>query len=121
MLLSHMHGAELFLISSGRGAFVNVSQSLPFTCQLCGTKSCVDVRSAGNIFVNSQLAGSRLVPVTCMLQLGSSPTETTQSISRSENAAEANYLMLYAVFKKVIFKQRLSRHFPEFMCENTFV
>lgn len=71
MLLSHMHGAELFLISSGRGAFVNVnvSQSLPLTCQLCDTKSCVDVRSTGNISVNSQLAGSRLVPVTCMLQL----------------------------------------------------
>lgn len=110
MLLSHMHGAELFLISSGRGAFVNVnvSQSLPLTCQLCDTKSCVDVRSTGNISVNSKLAGSRLVPVTCMLQLGSSPTETTQSISRSENAAEGNYLMPYAVFKKVIFKRCLS-------------
>lgn len=77
-------------------------------------------RSAVNIFVNSQLASSRLVPVTCMLQLGSSPTENTQSISRSENAAEGNYLMPYAVFKNVIFKQGLSRHFPEFMCENGF-
>lgn len=77
---------------------MNVSQSLPLTCQLCDTKSCVDVRSTGNIFVNSQLAVSRLVPVTCMLQLGS--TETTHSISRSENVAEGNYLMPYAVFKK---------------------